>query len=74
MPDVEIRRARMEDTKQLNEFFETVITDTFIKEGIGEKLNDMNDEIEDKKHAWQAILKAMERNGIFWLPWLETKL
>jgi hypothetical protein len=38
---MEISRLRMEDTKELHSFFRTVITDTFMKEGISEKLNDM---------------------------------
>jgi hypothetical protein len=42
VPDacVRIRHARMKDI--------------FIKEGIGEKLNEMNGEMEDKKNANQA--------------------
>lgn len=49
MLNVEIRRPKSREIKQLNEFFKTVITDTFIKEGIGEKLNDIKEEIEIKK-------------------------
>ncbi len=60
MLDVEIRRARMEDTKQLNEFFRIVITDTFIKEGIGKMLDDINDEIKTKE---KYLASDFESNG-----------
>lgn len=48
MLNVEIRRPKSEDINQLNEFFSTMVIDTFTKEGTGEKLNDINDEIEVK--------------------------
>ncbi|WP_042347968.1 GNAT family N-acetyltransferase [Bacillus massiliigorillae] len=60
MLNVGIRRPKIDDIKQLNDFFKTVITDTFIKEGIGEKLNDINDEIETKK---KYIESDFESNG-----------
>ncbi|PQD93640.1 GNAT family N-acetyltransferase [Pradoshia eiseniae] len=60
MLNVEIRRPKREDIKQINEFFETVITDTFNKEGIGEKADDIQDEIEIKK---KYIVSDMESNG-----------
>ncbi|WP_342429498.1 GNAT family N-acetyltransferase [Neobacillus sp. FSL H8-0543] len=60
MLNVEIRRPRIEDSKELNGLFRTVITDTFIKEGIGDKLDDMEEEIRSKK----AYLKSdFESNG-----------
>lgn len=46
---VEIRRPRFEDIKELHSLFRMVIIDTFIKEGIGEKLEDLNEEIEIKE-------------------------
>jgi hypothetical protein len=47
--NIEIRRPRIEDTNELNLFFEKVIIDTFTKEGIGEKFEDIEAEIESKK-------------------------
>jgi GNAT superfamily N-acetyltransferase len=47
--NVEIRRPRIEEMNELNQFFRKVITDTFTKEGIGEKLVDIEHEIELKK-------------------------
>ncbi|WP_246938824.1 GNAT family N-acetyltransferase [Bacillus pinisoli] len=49
MLNVEIRRPEIEDREQVKEFFRLVIIDTFNKEGIGEKLDDMKDEIKTKE-------------------------
>jgi len=57
---VEIRRPRIEDIKELNSFFRIVITDTFIKEGLGERLNDINDEVEVKEKYLES---DFESNG-----------
>jgi GNAT superfamily N-acetyltransferase len=57
---VDIIRPRIEDIKELNSLFRIVITDTFIKEGIGEKLKDLNDEIEGKEKYLES---DFESNG-----------
>ncbi|MBH8597045.1 GNAT family N-acetyltransferase [Thermoactinomyces sp. CICC 10523] len=51
MGHVEIRRPRIEDNEELNQFFRTVIEDTFAKEGLSKFVDDLNKEIEDKKHS-----------------------
>ena len=56
MCKVEIRRPKTEDVKQLNDFFKTVITDTFMKEGIGDQVNDMKEEIDAKKRYLESDL------------------
>ncbi|PEJ60175.1 GNAT family N-acetyltransferase [Bacillus sp. AFS002410] len=48
MINIQIRRPRIEDVKELHQFFRVVIIDTFTKEGLGEKLEDINDEIKTK--------------------------
>ncbi len=58
MLKVEIRRPRIEDIKDLNSFFRTVITDTFTKEGIGERLNDINDEIKVKEKYLESDFES----------------
>lgn len=60
MINVEIRRPRIADIKQLKEFFSNVIIDTFTKEGIGEKLDDIKDEIKVKEKYLQ---NDFESNG-----------
>lgn len=61
MINIEIKRPRTEDIKELHQFFRTVITDTFNKEGIGDQLEDLEAEIESKKAYLASDLKAMER-------------
>lgn len=58
--NVKIRRPRNEEIKQLNQFFRIVITDTFTKEGIGEKLEDIKAEIEVKEKYLES---DFESNG-----------
>lgn len=61
MLDVKIRRPVPEDIEQLNEFFKTVIIDTFNKEGIGDLLDDIHEEIESKK---KYLISDFESNGL----------
>ncbi|WP_226674956.1 GNAT family N-acetyltransferase [Mesobacillus jeotgali] len=60
MLDVNIKRPKTEDREQLNDFFKTVIVDTFTKEGIGDLLDDINEEIEVKK---RYLTSDFESNG-----------
>ncbi|PLR95106.1 GNAT family N-acetyltransferase [Bacillus sp. T33-2] len=48
MPKVEVRRPSIEDVEELHTFFRNVITDIFAKEGIGDKLDDIEEEIKEK--------------------------
>ncbi|MFT4413796.1 N-acetyltransferase family protein [Fredinandcohnia humi] len=48
MSNVEVRRPSPDDVKELHAFFRTVITDTFQKEGIGELVEDIEEEVETK--------------------------
>ncbi|MEH7335039.1 GNAT family N-acetyltransferase [Neobacillus drentensis] len=58
--NVEIRRPRIEEMNELNQFFRKVITDTFTKEGIGEKLVDIENEIKLKK---KYLARDFESHG-----------
>jgi GNAT superfamily N-acetyltransferase len=60
MLHVNIRRPTTEDREQLNDFFRTVIIDTFIRECIGDQLNDITEEIEMKK---RYLTSDFESNG-----------
>jgi GNAT superfamily N-acetyltransferase len=60
MLHVNIKRPTTEHREQLNDFFRTVIIDTFIKEGIGNQLNDINEEIEMKE---RYLTSDFESNG-----------
>ena len=65
MEHIEIRRPKYEDIQELNHFFEIVITDTFIKEGIGDLVNEMKEEIETKKQYLAADLDSCGENRYF---------
>ncbi|MGD6831276.1 GNAT family N-acetyltransferase [Sutcliffiella halmapala] len=65
MLNVELRRPRIEDNKELNKFFRTVINDTFMKEGIGDKLEDIEDEIEAKKTYLESDLESNGEKRFF---------
>lgn len=56
--DIKIRRPVHEDKAKLHEFFKLVITDTFKKEGIEEKIADLEEEIETKKKYLQLDLDS----------------
>ncbi|KOP67233.1 GNAT family acetyltransferase [Bacillus sp. FJAT-18019] len=60
MLKVDIRRLSINDTKELNHFFRLVITDTFIKEGIGEKSEDIEEEINTKINH---LIRDIESDG-----------
>ena len=49
MNHVDIKRPKIEDMKELHQFFRAVIIDTFAKEGIIELVEDMEEEMETKK-------------------------
>lgn len=58
--NIEIGRPEIDDINQLKEFFKLVITDTFIKEGIGGKRDDIKEEIEVKEKYLES---DFESNG-----------
>lgn len=55
---LEIRRPQKEDINKLGDFFKYVITDTFKKEGIGEKLDDIEAEIKMKNQYLETDFKS----------------
>lgn len=61
MLNIKIRRPKLEDKEELNDFFKWVLKDTFIKEGIEKNTYDLNEEIEFKKKYLQYDLDS---NGI----------
>ncbi|MGG3560059.1 GNAT family N-acetyltransferase [Neobacillus rhizosphaerae] len=74
MLNIEIRRPRIEDTNELNQLFEKVIIDTFTKEGIGEKCEDIEAEINTKK---KYLLSDFASNGVnryFLIAWHSDKI
>lgn len=74
MLNVEIRRPRTENIKELNHFFRVVITDTYTKEGIGEKLDDIEDEIEAKKKYLESDLESNGEKRYFLIALDDDKI
>ncbi|KQL32757.1 GNAT family acetyltransferase [Bacillus sp. FJAT-25509] len=60
MINIKIRRPKIEDIQELNQFFRIVITDTFNKEGIGDKLEGIKNQIEIKE---KYLITDFESNG-----------
>jgi GNAT superfamily N-acetyltransferase len=56
MQNFEIRRPRQEDQEAINVFFSLVIGDTYAKEGLGDRLKDIQAETETKKRFLQSDL------------------
>lgn len=67
MLNIEIRRPRTEDIVELNQFFRTVIEDTFNKEGIEDQLEDLEAEIESKKAYLRDDLASNGEHRFFLL-------
>ncbi|WP_210366301.1 GNAT family N-acetyltransferase [Bacillus sp. REN3] len=65
MQNVKIRRPLAKERLQLNEFFKLVITDTFIKEGIGEKLDDLHEECAIKEKYLENDLESGGKKRYF---------
>ncbi|SFH96822.1 MULTISPECIES: GNAT family N-acetyltransferase [unclassified Bacillus (in: firmicutes)] len=65
MCNVEIRRPRMKDIEELNQFFSTTIKDTFAREGLSELLDDIENEIESKKEYLKCDFDSNGKNRYF---------
>lgn len=71
---VEIRRPRITDIKELKSFFKIVITDTFMKEGLGEKLNDVNEEVNAKERYVESDFDSNGKNRYFLIAIVGDKI
>lgn len=74
MLTVEVRRPKPEDREQLIEFFITVITDTFIKEGIGDRLDDINEEIDVKRRYLASDFESNGKSRYFLIAFYGDKI
>ncbi|MCA1063299.1 GNAT family N-acetyltransferase [Rossellomorea sp. AcN35-11] len=69
MQTIEIRRPRIEDQEGLNQFFTTVIKDTFDKEGLSDLVDDIDSEIASKDHYLQSDLDSEGVERYFLIAW-----
>lgn len=58
MLGVSVRRPNESDIEELHRFFKITITDTFNKEGVGDDLEGINEEIKEKKLLLQEYLEC----------------
>lgn len=71
---VEVRRPKLENREQLNEFYKTVITDTFGKEGIADQVDDINEEIEGKRRYLESDYISNGENRYFLVAFYGDKI
>lgn len=74
MIDVIVRRPKLEEIEQLNEFFRIVIVDTFKKEGIGHLVDDLADEIEMKEKYLETDLESNGEKRYFLIALVGDKI
>ncbi|QFT89537.1 Acetyltransferase (GNAT) family protein [Bacillus sp. THAF10] len=74
MLDIEIRRPTKEDVENLHQFFTIVITDTFQKEGIGDQVYDIQQEIETKKAYIKSDLESGGNKRYFLIATLHNEI
>ncbi|MFC0186890.1 GNAT family N-acetyltransferase [Fictibacillus aquaticus] len=74
MQRIEIRRPVEEDRSELHHFFKTVITDTFNKNGIGDKAEDLENEINEKKKYLELDYKSDGRERYFLIALSGSKI
>lgn len=65
MHNIEIRRPRIEDAENLNDFFRIVVTDTFAREGLTELIDDIEDEIKTKKDNLKSDIDSNGEDRYF---------
>jgi N-acetylglutamate synthase-like GNAT family acetyltransferase len=71
---VVIRRPRIEETEEINQFFRTVLTDTFAREGLAELVEDIEAEIEGKKKYLKMDFESNGGKRYFLIALTENKI
>lgn len=71
---VEIRRPRTEDMAELYQFFRTVITDTFAREGLAGLIDDIEAEIDSKKNYLHSDFDSQGEKRYFLIALVEDKI
>lgn len=71
---MEIRRPRFEEIGDLHEFFRIVITNTFIREGLDELVNDIETEIESKINFLKSDFDSNGEKRFFLIALEEEKI
>lgn len=74
MLNIKIRRPTSEDIREINQFFRAVITDTFTKEGIGEMLEEIEEEISVKKKYFNLDIESNGEKRYFLIALDEDRI
>ncbi|MBY0148630.1 GNAT family N-acetyltransferase [Neobacillus niacini] len=74
MLKVEIRRPKIEDQEELNQFFRTVLTDTFAREGLADLVEDIEADIESKKKYLQMDFETSGEKRYFLIALTKNKI
>jgi GNAT superfamily N-acetyltransferase len=72
--EIEIRRPRIENREELNQFFRFVITDTFAREGLAGLIDDIEAEIEGKNNYLQMDLNSKGEKRYFLIALAGNKI
>ncbi|WHY85900.1 GNAT family N-acetyltransferase [Neobacillus novalis] len=67
MYNIEVRRPRIEDAKEMNQFFSKVIKDTFAVEGLSGMQDAIRDEIEYKNQYLNWDIDSNGEIRFFWI-------
>jgi GNAT superfamily N-acetyltransferase len=65
MANIEISRPKFEDEELINEFFKTVIRDTFERNGILDLTDTIEEEIKDKRRCLNQDIESDGKNRYF---------
>lgn len=74
MRDIKIRRPRLEDIEEMNQFFSTVIIDTFAREGLSYLSGDIENEIRSKNKYFKSDLESNGINRYFLIAFDNEKI
>lgn len=67
MGNIEIRRPRQEDQAELYQFFDKVIRETFANEGLSDLVDDIENEIVQKKKLLECDFESNGEKRFFWI-------
>jgi GNAT superfamily N-acetyltransferase len=74
MPNVEIRRPQIGYVEELKQFFSLVLTDTYAKEGLADRVQEMEQEIQDKENLVREDLASDGEKRYFLMALVNGKI
>lgn len=74
MSNIEIRRPVSDDVEELKQFFSLVLIDTYAKEGLVDRVQEMEKEIRDKENLLQEDLVSDGEKRYFLIALVNGKI